>query len=126
MHDLVRSYLVHYAFVETLQAYEEEDRPVPKGQVVFPGLSDTQKRQVADSKKMMSPPKMERRMTDGEGTRLARFSSNALESPVPIERESAGLEDIEISEKSSPDKVLPENDSPLPFKCALAADDNLA
>ena len=41
MHDLVRSYLVHYAFVETLQAYEEEDRPVPKGCVVFPGLSDT-------------------------------------------------------------------------------------
>lgn len=40
MHDLVRSYLVHYAFVETLQAYEEEDRPVPKGCVVFPGLSD--------------------------------------------------------------------------------------
>ena len=31
MHDLVRSYLVHYAFVETLQAYEEEARPVPKG-----------------------------------------------------------------------------------------------
>ena len=44
MHDLVRSYLVHYAFVETLQAYEEEDRPVPKGCVVFPGLSDNQRK----------------------------------------------------------------------------------
>lgn len=65
-------------------------------------------------------------MTDGEGTKLARYSSAALESPLPgVERESAGLEDIEISEKSSPDKLLPENDSPLPFK-ALAADDNLA
>jgi hypothetical protein len=66
---------------------------------------------------MMSPPKMERRMTDGEGKMIARFSGITADSPVPAERESAGLEDIEISERSreSPDKVAPEDMSPMPF-----------
>lgn len=56
-------------------------------------------------------------MTDGEGKMIARFSGITADSPVPAERESAGLEDIEISERSreSPDKLAPEDISPMPF-----------
>ena len=70
----------------------------------------------------MSPPKplgktfKERRMTDGDGLRV-RFSgvdqASEDRSPFPVAEKSEGLRDVDISEKSSPDKL--KEKSPLPF-----------
>lgn len=133
MHNLVRSYLVHYAYVETLQAYEDEeiDVMIPKALNLFPGLSENERKQVHEKKKEEKdavaaqtslPTKLERRMTEGEGLKV-RFSldnngdrdGNAdgdEKSPfAPAERsEDRGTskvdhEDVELSDMSpSPEK----------------------
>ena len=74
----------------------------------------------------MSPPKpvkglKERRMTDGEGLKV-RFSigdGGASEDKSPFKQveKSEGLNDVDISEPSSPQK------DPLPFQ-GLAANEN--
>jgi hypothetical protein len=40
MHDLIKQYLVHYGYVETLQALEEQPRPEQEnGEIVHNGAA---------------------------------------------------------------------------------------